>query len=489
MRVLVLLPTTGALNRVVRLEARPDLPASGVYARHDFRPLAITADYDALTARSGPLAALGSPVRAGVHRLWLEGPIEAGKSWELPVLLAHLVTALGAELAAAPSGADLVLWSTGAVDLDLRIPDHDYRLAAKAAHSIAVLTEAAAHGAAIVALVPACADAAPLREALAQAGVTARIESVDGVAPARAVVEAALRGRAVTVAAPPGGRRRAVRAAAVIAAVAVLGLGVVHAAMPWASRLAASWLQAAAPDPGPSPGGGASAADAGHGGAPDAAQEPPAQESVSKEPAGQASGDAANDVTREAAKEAAKEAGKETAKETAKDGGDAAPPPAAAGHDGDAAAPAVVAAPLRLMELRDPRGLMCVAVLSGERPPRAVEVAVDAPGRFHDSVGADLCGLEWTLTPEAAAAGIAGFDIDLAAERLGARVIRTPAGASCCTRITVQFERDLGRSQDFGRDPGRDVGKAGRITAYRANLRFTTAPPPGQLQVFAHALR
>src|SRR6516164_5843063 len=111
MRVLVLVPTTGALNRVLRLVARPDLPASQVIIR--YKPLTISGDYNALTAKAGPLAALGPPVMPGPHQLWLAGEIESGNSWELPVLLAHLVVALGAELAEDPAKADIVLWSTG----------------------------------------------------------------------------------------------------------------------------------------------------------------------------------------------------------------------------------------------------------------------------------------------------------------------------------------------------------------------------------------
>lgn len=106
---------------------------------------------------------------------------------------------------------------------------------------------------------------------------------------------------------------------------------------------------------------------------------------------------------------------------------------------------------------------------------RLTEVAVAAPGRFHDSAGLDLCGLQWSLTPEAAAAGIAGFDIDLAGERRGARVTRTPAGASGYSRVTVAFERDF--------------GTAGKAVDYTATLRFLAAPPPGQVQAFHHTLK
>src|SRR5262249_54983832 len=130
--------------------------------------------------------------KPGPYEMRVAGPVDSGKSWELPVLLAHLVVALGADLAEEPAQADLVLWSTGAVDLDLRILDHDYKLPAKADPSKTELKEAVAAGARIMAILPAGEDASPVRDLLTEIGA-GRVDAVDNVAAARTVLEEALR--------------------------------------------------------------------------------------------------------------------------------------------------------------------------------------------------------------------------------------------------------------------------------------------------------
>jgi hypothetical protein len=188
-RVLVLVPTTGSVNRIVRIEARHDLAASQIFHRHWRQP--ISRFYAPLTA--GPLAALGAPVTPGVYRLWLAEEMKSGNSWELPVLLAHLVDALGHELVTDPAQADVVLWATGEIDADLQLRARDYRLAAKAAHSGDELRRAAAAGARIIAIVPGTEDASPLHNLLAASGALDwRAESVDSVGAARAIVEVEL---------------------------------------------------------------------------------------------------------------------------------------------------------------------------------------------------------------------------------------------------------------------------------------------------------
>jgi hypothetical protein len=185
-RVLVLVPTTGSANRVVRIQARPDLNASQIF--HRYWPLDISRYYAALT--EGPLAALGFPLAPGAYHLWLADEIESGNSWELPVLLAHAAVAFGHELVDDPARADVVLWATGAIECDLRLHACNYRLAAKVAHSRDDLRQAAAAGARIVAAVPASEDASPLRCALAAAGAQdVRVESVDSVRAACGVIE------------------------------------------------------------------------------------------------------------------------------------------------------------------------------------------------------------------------------------------------------------------------------------------------------------
>lgn len=132
--VLVVVPTTGGPLRLCALQPRPGLPASAAFAQGDYRPLPWSADYARLAAPGGPLARL--PGMAGVpHALRLSGSFEAGRSWEVPVCLAHGLIARGLRLAAEPGEADLVLWATGAVDLDLAIQPGDYALLDKLARS------------------------------------------------------------------------------------------------------------------------------------------------------------------------------------------------------------------------------------------------------------------------------------------------------------------------------------------------------------------
>jgi hypothetical protein len=209
MRVLVLVPTTGSMSRVVRIEKWPDLPASQIIVRH--RPQEISADYDGLTAHAGPFAKLGPPVQPGRYLLWLSEPIESGSSWELPVTLAHLAVASGDELVQEPSRVDIVLWSTGAVDPDLHIEAHDYRVAQKVTQSRETLWEAANAGARIIAILPASEDASEMRSLLMEIGAQGwRMESVNDVGAALRVLEQAL-GRTADDSQPPApvGRTRA----------------------------------------------------------------------------------------------------------------------------------------------------------------------------------------------------------------------------------------------------------------------------------------
>jgi hypothetical protein len=189
LKVLVLVPTTGSVNRVVRIDERPDLPASQVIVR--YAPEAISRDYDALTAQGGPLAKLGPPVKHGIYQSRLTGPIDSGSSWELPALNAHMVVKFGHELATDPSQADIVLWSTGAVDIDLcLLPDDYYRLKAKIDCSLTTLEKAAKTGARIIAILPTGEDASEVEQLLAKAGAqNVRVETVDSVLAARSILE------------------------------------------------------------------------------------------------------------------------------------------------------------------------------------------------------------------------------------------------------------------------------------------------------------
>ena len=127
-RLAVIVPTTGAALHLCALSPRPALPHGAAFAEGDYRPLPLSPDYRALAGPEGPLARhLGAPLPP--HELRLSGAPDGGRSWEAPVALAHLL--LAREWALVQDEADLTLWATGAVDLDLRLLPADYALARK----------------------------------------------------------------------------------------------------------------------------------------------------------------------------------------------------------------------------------------------------------------------------------------------------------------------------------------------------------------------
>lgn len=138
--VLIVVPTTGGPLVVRSLKVRPGLPASAAFAQGDYRPLPWSGDYARLAAPGGPLASLTGA--AAAHELRLSGSFDAGRSWEVPVCLAHGLLARGHRLVADPGEADLVLWATGAVDLDLAVLPGDYALLDKIERSRALLDSA-----------------------------------------------------------------------------------------------------------------------------------------------------------------------------------------------------------------------------------------------------------------------------------------------------------------------------------------------------------
>ncbi|MET7241831.1 hypothetical protein ABZT49_00525 [Methylobacterium sp. EM32] len=137
--ILIVVPTTGGPVVVRSLKARPGLPAAAAFAAGDYRPLPWSADYARLAAGGGPLSRLAE---AGPYELRLSGSFDAGRSWEVPVCLAHGLVAQGHTLTSEPEAADLVLWATGAVDLDLAVLAGDYALLDKIARSRALLDAA-----------------------------------------------------------------------------------------------------------------------------------------------------------------------------------------------------------------------------------------------------------------------------------------------------------------------------------------------------------
>lgn len=117
-RVRVFIATTEGPVAVQKITAEdPDVPS--VACRDGTTEvLAISRDYTRFVARgTGLVAALTGH---GAYRLDLDRPVDGGRSWQLPVLLAHLLEAEG-RLAGPDDPADLALLATGEVDRDRRV--------------------------------------------------------------------------------------------------------------------------------------------------------------------------------------------------------------------------------------------------------------------------------------------------------------------------------------------------------------------------------
>jgi hypothetical protein len=149
-RFALMVPTTGAVLHLCALVPRPGLPHGAAFAQGDYRPLPLSADYRVLAGPEGPIARhLGAAITP--HELRLSGAPDGGRSWEVPVALAHLLLSKGWTLARPGEPADLTLWATGAVDLDMRLLPGDYSLERKVEASRA---ELAAAGNTVIAVLP-----------------------------------------------------------------------------------------------------------------------------------------------------------------------------------------------------------------------------------------------------------------------------------------------------------------------------------------------
>jgi len=114
----------------------------------------------------------------------LSGSCDAGRSWEVPVCLAHGLVESGHPLAATPAEADLILWATGAVDLDLSVLPGDYALLDKIARCTSLIAEAP--GAALAVLLPEGPQRAEAEAALRDLGRDVRLLPSDSVPAALA---------------------------------------------------------------------------------------------------------------------------------------------------------------------------------------------------------------------------------------------------------------------------------------------------------------
>ncbi|XYD10482.1 hypothetical protein R1A27_08420 [Methylobacterium sp. NMS12] len=185
--ILVVVPTTRGPLVLRGLRPRPGLPAPAAFADGDYRPLPWSADYARLCGAAGPLARWAGRAPEP-HELRLSGSFDAGRSWEVPVCLAHGLAEGGRPLAAAPAEADLILWATGAVDLDLTVLPGDYALLDKVERSAAMMAEAP--DAALAVLLPDGPERAQAEAVFRGMGRTVRILPSHSVPEALAALTA-----------------------------------------------------------------------------------------------------------------------------------------------------------------------------------------------------------------------------------------------------------------------------------------------------------
>jgi hypothetical protein len=479
MRVAVIQPTTGSWNRVSRIMRR-DLVTSVVTLFRNTKFLQpVTNDYHCLV--SGVLPLLAPLVQPGPYWLEISGSkIDYGESWHVPVLLGHVVHALGAELVEDLREADLVLWSTGAVDAVLDVVDHDYQLdkkvgnirtdqnavqrAAWAQDEVKALREAAEAGVQIICFLPARTDATPLRNLLEGIGAKdARVEHLKNVKAAVPVLEATVLRSVPAVPStnppllpsrdleseeqdsvpaaplrdlPPYGgvaattSRHVPAGPAAITAIMVAVALVAVASNPTQITQTAGWLTKFLNSSGVGD------------------QVPEARP-----------GDVEKPARRDVAEGEGPGAGRQTKPPT---------DDVTTVRPADTVPPVV---PVKLQEFRAANNGTCIPYIIGRRtPPQTIDVTLNGPDTFRDSLGTNLCMLEWTVNPDAR--GVQGFDIE--PPRVpGVRLSGTgPVGA--WTKVRMEFTRDFASTSPI---------------PYTVKLKFNGAPLPDQKRQFQHTLK
>jgi hypothetical protein len=138
MRLLFVIPTTRGPLIVTALQPRPGLPVSAAFAEGDFRGLPWSGDYGRLCMPGGPLSRVIPQLAP--HELRVSASFDAGRSWEAPIALAHLLRVRG-HVCARPAEAEAMIWTTGAIDLDLGLVGGDYALGDKIERTAALLAE------------------------------------------------------------------------------------------------------------------------------------------------------------------------------------------------------------------------------------------------------------------------------------------------------------------------------------------------------------
>ncbi|TFF18692.1 hypothetical protein E3C22_20920 [Jiella endophytica] len=142
----VIIPTTAKPVELRAIKRRPRVPASYMATAGDFRPLALSSDYHRFV--NGPLRLVVADLPS--VELSLSDALDCGRSWELPVLIAHLLESAGRLTEAEP----MLVWATGMVDADLNPQSADYHIPLKLELSRPIFAEAETLGQRAVMVVP-----------------------------------------------------------------------------------------------------------------------------------------------------------------------------------------------------------------------------------------------------------------------------------------------------------------------------------------------
>ena len=144
----LIIPTTGGPAHVDTFERTPELAQSVVHASGDWVRPEWFSDYHAMLAEGGPVRHFLADGKRNQFRLVLSRLFDHGRSWVLPVFLAHWLDKTGAKFVESAREADLVIVASGELQFDFKrdlmsqvIAAKDYHIQSKIQASSALMTE------------------------------------------------------------------------------------------------------------------------------------------------------------------------------------------------------------------------------------------------------------------------------------------------------------------------------------------------------------